>query len=325
MAKRDEPNRRALMTTAIKVHRAYRHEALMYRGPEGFVAAVEPFVREGIDLGQPVMVAVIEPRIALLRAALGPRADWVTFVDMAELGANPARIIPAWREFVEVHAAQGTPIRGVGEPVWAGRRNAEVLECQLHEALLNLAVAPDTPFWLVCPYDVDALEPAVIDEAHRSHPAIIDDDYRGSTSYGGAYHAGTMFGQGLPEPCGPFEYRVLTEGNSHDLGGWVFRHAAAAGLPVERAHRLSTAVQEISRGGLRDSEGDGLVRLWREDSSLVCEVKDRSVVADPMVGRRPPRYEGRRGRSIRRANELCDLVQIRSTSDGTAVRVHTWL
>ena len=149
------------MTTAIKVHRAYRHEALMYRGPDGFVAAVEPFVREGIDLGQPVMVAVIEPRIALLRAALGPRADWVTFVDMAELGANPARIIPAWREFVEVHASQGTAIRGVGEPVWAGRRHAEILECQLHEALLNLAVAPDTPFWLVCPYDVDALEPAV--------------------------------------------------------------------------------------------------------------------------------------------------------------------
>ena len=61
------------MTTATRAHRAYRHEALLYRGNEGFVAAVEPFVREGIDLGQPVMVAVIAQRIALLRAALGPR------------------------------------------------------------------------------------------------------------------------------------------------------------------------------------------------------------------------------------------------------------
>ncbi len=314
------------MTTATRAHRAYRHEALLYRGNEGFVAAVEPFVREGIDLGQPVMVAVIAERIALLRAALGPRADWVTFVDMAELGANPARIIPAWREFVEVHAPQGVPIRGVGEPVWAGRRAAEILECQLHEALLNLAVAPDTPLWLVCPYDLSSLDAEVIVEAHRSHPAVIDrNDYRGSTSYGGAYHAGAMFGQHLPEPCVPVEHRIVTESNCHELTGWLYLRAAAAGLSEDRADRLSAAVHEISRGGLRDGDGDGMVRLWRDGRALVCEVLDASVVSDPMVGRRPPRYEGRRGRSIRRANDLCDLVQIRSTSEGTAVRVYTWL
>ena len=198
------------MTTAIRAHRAYRHEALLYRGDGGFVAAVEPFVREGIDLGQPVMVAVIEPRIALLRAALGPRADWVTFVDMAELGANPAQdhssvarvrgsACAAGHCRSEVSASRCGPAGGA----------AEILECQLHEALLNLAVAPDTPALAGVPLRRGrAGLRRDHREAHRSHPAVIErDDYRGSTSYGGAYHAGAMFGQPLPEPCGLIEHR----------------------------------------------------------------------------------------------------------------------
>lgn len=73
-----------------------------------------------------------------------------------------------------------------GEPIWAGRRPAEILECQLHEALLNLAMDPDTPLCLLCPYDVGALAPEVIDEAAHSHPAIVDaHGYRVSRSYGG--------------------------------------------------------------------------------------------------------------------------------------------
>jgi hypothetical protein len=32
-----------------------------------------------------------------------------------------------------------------------------------------------------------------------------------------------------------------------------------------------------------------------------------------------------RERAIRLANELCDLVQIRSSATGTTVRVHSWL
>ena len=55
---------------------------------------------------------------------------------MAVLGHNPARIIPAWRDFADAHAG---PIRGIGEPIWPGRGADELVECQLHESLLNVA------------------------------------------------------------------------------------------------------------------------------------------------------------------------------------------
>ena len=45
-----------------------------------------------------------------------------------------------------------------------------MLECQLHEALLNVAVEPQIPFWLLCPYDAERLDDSVLAEAYRSHP-----------------------------------------------------------------------------------------------------------------------------------------------------------
>ena len=81
-----------------------------------------PFIRDGLAREEPVMVAVAQPRLRALQSALGPDADTVRFADMADLGANPARIIPAWREFTQQHAGPGRPVRGIGEPIWAGRR-----------------------------------------------------------------------------------------------------------------------------------------------------------------------------------------------------------
>ena len=98
------------------------------------------------------------------------RRHGCTSLDMAILGRNPAQIIPGWQEFLARHSGFGRPARGVGEPIWADRPAEEVLECQLHEALLNVAVDPEIPFWLMCPYDLDRLGDSVVAEAHRSHP-----------------------------------------------------------------------------------------------------------------------------------------------------------
>ena len=54
-------------------------------------------------------------------SALGDAARGVQFADMHQIGRNPARNIPAWRDFVDRNVAAGRGVRGIGEPIWAGR------------------------------------------------------------------------------------------------------------------------------------------------------------------------------------------------------------
>ena len=313
-------------SSPTKPHDSYRHEALLYRGMDEFVAGTVPFIREGLDADQPVMVAVIEPKIERLRAALGDLAERVVFIDMAALGGNPARIIPAWREFVDRYAAEGQPIRGIGEPIWAGRRAPEVLECQLHEALLNLAVDPDTPLWLRCPYDVSALEGDVLAEAERSHPVLVEEaSLTGSTLYGGIHHASASFDHELAEPT------VTVVTLAYDASGLpavrdvVAGRATLLGIDRDKASDLALAVHELATNSLRHGGGRGVLRVWQEPDALVCEVHDAGRVEDPLVGRRTPTAQQEGGRGVWMANQLCDLVQLRSSESGTTVRVLTWL
>src|SRR5437868_3363988 len=100
---------------------AFRHEALLYAGEDEFVERNAAFIREGVAADEPVLVVVDAAKIDLLREELGDDADpaVVQFADMADVGRNPARIIPAWREFVSQRAGERGAVRGIGEPIWA--------------------------------------------------------------------------------------------------------------------------------------------------------------------------------------------------------------
>jgi hypothetical protein len=117
----------------------FAHYAFFYRSQDEYAREVCSFVREGLAAAEPVLVAVPGRRLDLVRAALGPAAEAVSFADMAGLGRNPARIIPAIRRFTDSRRPRRT--RFVGEPVWAGRSAAETAEATRHEALINTALA----------------------------------------------------------------------------------------------------------------------------------------------------------------------------------------
>src|SRR5690242_18535527 len=112
--------------------RVFRHEALIYDGSQEYLAATVPYLQEGLEAGERMLVAAGPEQTALLRAELGTDANRIEFAEMREVGRNPASIIPLWRDFVD--AAGGAPIRGIGEPVWAARSRAALEECQRHES-----------------------------------------------------------------------------------------------------------------------------------------------------------------------------------------------
>ncbi len=164
-----------LMTVAPShPDQAFVHEAFLYRDSEEFLSGLLRFIRTGTEKGEPVFIVLPAEKIERLKDALGEDAGRVLFADMAEIGANPARIIAAWREFVDEYGAGGQPIRGIGEPIWAGRSDPELAECHRHESLLNLAFADTPSFRLLCPYDVSALDPKVVEEAGLEDPGSFE-------------------------------------------------------------------------------------------------------------------------------------------------------
>ena len=64
-----------------------------------------------------------------------------------------------------------------------------------------------------------------------------------------------------------------------------------------------------------------MLRIWQDDATVVCEVRDGGRIADPLADRRRPRLDQFGGRGLWMANQLCDLVQLRSLDDGCVVRV----
>ena len=135
----------------------FRHDALFYAGTQGFVTEVSAFIRDSVAEREPILVVVDEEKIELLRRELGGDPEGVRFADMLQLGRNPARIIPAWGDFVAEQAGSARRFRGIGEPIWAMRSASELVECARHEALLNLAFAGGRAWWLLCPYDTGSL------------------------------------------------------------------------------------------------------------------------------------------------------------------------
>jgi hypothetical protein len=312
-----------IQVSPARAEQSYRHEAFLWHDRDDFTDSLVPFVTDGLDAGEPVMVAVIEEHGEWLRESLGAKADDVKFFDMAELGRNPAKIIPAWQKFLDMDAGGDGPARGVGEPIWAGRGADELIECQVHEALLNVAVDPTIPFWLVCPYDVTGLEPAVIDEAYRSHPVVIEADaYRGSTSYAGRAHLEMMLGTELPTLVGEPTTIPFSRRNLGRLHAFLKLEGHVAGLTLRQAADLATVTSGLATDSLERGATSGTIRVWRQPRSVVCEVVDDTHLDDPLAGRRAPLVDG--ADALWAANQLCDLVQLRTTPTGTTIRVHAY-
>jgi anti-sigma regulatory factor (Ser/Thr protein kinase) len=297
----------------------FRHEALIYADADEFLDGTVPFLRGALEAGEPALVAVSQARMKLLEGELGDDGAEIRFADMEALGRNPARIIPFWREFVDEHG--GRPVSGIGEPVWPGRERHEIDECQRHETLLNVAFEGSPPVWsLLCPYDGSALGDEVLEQVDASHPHVARE---GLISASADYVKGVdCFSGELPgRPPLMVDIDFRRDGLAQ-VRRRVEGAAELARLPARSSADLVLAANELAANSVAHGGGAGTLRIWRDGERLVVEVEDRGLVEEPLVGRVRPELTQLGGRGLWLANQLCDLVQIRSGAHGTTVRLH---
>jgi anti-sigma regulatory factor (Ser/Thr protein kinase) len=303
----------------------FRHEAFFYSDADEFLAGTVPFIQQGLEADEAILVATPRAQLDPLSDALNGEGERIQFADMEELGRNPARIIPAWRDFLAEHMAGGRGLRGVGEPIWAGRSAAEVDECQRHESLLNLAFADERSFSLMCPYDSARLDDQVLAAAEHSHPVLFGPDrVSASATYAGP--TATPFA-GRLEPA-PTEAPSMAFNDVQTLAG-VRRYAAARaqaiGLNFQRIDDFVLVANELATNSLQHGHGKTEIRFWRDDDAVTCEVENEGRIDEPLAGRRRPSPDQLRGRGLWLVNQLSDLVQIRSGEWGSLVRAQMLL
>ncbi|GAB3968977.1 sensor histidine kinase [Actinoallomurus acanthiterrae] len=297
----------------------FSHRALLYRGEREYLTGTLPFVRSGLDAGEPVAVAVPGRRLELLRARLGAAAQRVRFVDMGVAGRNPGRIIPkVLRDFADAHP--GRRVRIVGEPIWRGRSAAEYPACAQHEALINHAFAGRTAT-IMCPYDAEELDRRVLEDAARTHPVLIE--------------------HGAERPSPDFDPEKIIEAYNDlepqsadaaaldfdadalgDVRVFATAEAARRGLAGDRLLDLELTVNELAANSVVHGGGHGTLRVWSRAGHVVCEISDAGRLRDPLAGRRPVGPDAHGGRGLLLVNQISDLVRMSRTADGTRIQVH---
>jgi anti-sigma regulatory factor (Ser/Thr protein kinase) len=306
------------MADEAVAHGGLIHLAFFYHDQAEYLRCIQAFAHDSLAHGEPLFVAVPGEKARLVRTQLGEDYGEVSYGDMAELGRNPGRVIPAILAFAEDHPGQR--VHYICEPVWPGRSASETCEATRHEALINLAFS-GTPVSIMCPYDAAGLTPAALLEARFTHPAVLQD--------GQPLDSADFAGPGLlppecdrPLPAAPSYAQVL--GYRTDLRpvrALVTAHASSAGLSPERAADLVLAVSEIAANTLRHTSGDGLLRVWHTEREILCQVDDHGWITDPLAGqRRQPADEPGHGLWV--VHQMCDLVQVRTGEAGTTVRLH---
>ncbi|MHA6765167.1 anti-sigma factor RsbA family regulatory protein [Streptacidiphilus sp. PAMC 29251] len=300
----------------------FRHELYAYEGESQFLRGALSFIDDARAGRELVLVAVAEPKERLLRAELegSGAATGVTFVDVAALGRNPGRLIPAWQEWITKRAGDGHAVRGISESSWDLRTPPETEELHYHERLLNLAFAQSPAWWLLCPYDSTLLDPAVLEAAGRCHPRALSDGVHGPNP---AFVDEPYAFADLSAPCDPSEELVFRTGELAAVRAKVTGCATEHGMDPARLRELLIAATEVASNSTKYGGGRGTLRTWVQDGTFVCEFHDAGYIENPLVGRVRPTVDQHGGRGLWLVQQLCDLVQIRSTPEGgTTVRLH---
>jgi AcrR family transcriptional regulator len=236
------------------------HEAFVYATNSECTDTLVPFLREGLDAGQPAVVVLTAEQTRALRDALGADAAGVTFFDAASWYRRPGAALLAWRAALDEKLRGGAEVvRAIGE-VQFGTEAGAVGRWIRYESLLDRALA-DRRAWVVCLYDRRTLPGHLVDEARRSHAFVsTGDGRRPSAEHYGAHEVGAelvAIEDAAPEPG------VVPE-DVASLRRAIVRPARAAGVPRDVVEDLVLAVRELGPGST--------VRTRQDADEWSCEV-----------------------------------------------------
>ena len=301
------------------------HRGLLYGSEEEFLAGTLPFIRDGLERGDPIRIATTDRNAGWLRAALGVDVRHVAFCDSSQRCRHPVRALAALHDVVQTVSAGGQRLRIIREPWWTACTPQESKEWARHESIVNAALALANAA-LVCAYDTCVVDPDVLDNVARTHPELVGN---GGSQPNPSYANPAVFNTEcnrsplpeLPPPTLWLRFRQLDQLAA--LRAFVTSHAIQTGAATQYVEQFVQAVDEVTTNAIQHGGGSGVLQIWADPQAMTCEVSDTGTgLGDPLAGYLPPGRIAVRGRGLWIARQFSDLIELHSDSAGTTVRLH---
>jgi anti-sigma regulatory factor (Ser/Thr protein kinase) len=302
------------------------HQGLLYGSEDEFLAGTVPFIRDGLERGDPIRIVTTDRNAGWLRAALGGDARDLAFCNSDQWYRHPVRALAAVHSVAQAASADEHRLRMIGEPSWVNRPELERREWARHESLINVALADAA---LVCTYDTRVVGPDVVAEVARTHPELV---VNGHSHPSPSYTDPAVFNAecnkfplpGLPPPILWLRFRQLDQ--LATLRTFVTSHAAQAGAAAPAVDQFVQAVDEVATNAIEHGGGSCVLQIWIDPHTISCEVSDTGAgLPDPLAGHLPPGCFTACGHGLWLARQFSDLVELHSDAAGTTVRLHLTL
>ncbi len=322
------------MTSAAPPASGLLHDALFYDNQDALLATAVPFVREGVECGEIVLLNTgVQPVNALLEALFAQEAKQgtVVFPDGPADDRPVARIDQFKRTLDRGLAGGVSAYRAIGH-IDLDRDRLPWPEWLRYEAVVN-RVFEKYPFHALCPYDTRAVAPKIITSMRQAHPWLVEESRRvRNPDYVEPVELVTRPDHVEPEDPlqhGPPDLELDDVTDLRSLRIDLYPVTIFTNLARAKVDDFVKAVGETAVNAWTHGQGPVRVRLWTSADKILCTVTDQGPgIADPLKGyarsigsattQSPSTHEGL---GMWAARQLCDILDYRRAHDGFTVRL----
>jgi anti-sigma regulatory factor (Ser/Thr protein kinase) len=266
---------------------ALRHNAYVYSSHDEYLALAVPFLKEGLAAREGAIVAHTKPGIAMMREALGPDAERVTFVDVSAAYTRPARTLAVYHRVYAEELQRAPRLRAVAD-VQFGPDPSEWDLWTGYEAVFNRSFG-HLPAWVLCSYNANGTPDPIIEGVWQTHPEVVDRD---TWSVSGLYEdPDRLLRRVTPPPEELTELRSIPGGrDAEECRERLAPELIAAGLGEGKTLEMLLAATEIATNAIQHGDGIKDVLVGRAQGRFVCEIVDHGPgFDDPAAGYLAPR------------------------------------
>ena len=306
----------------------FRHLALVDHGVEELLDTLAPLLRAAVARGDLAWAAVNDDTREALERRLGAAALALSFDDPGQPYSYSAQTTAARRaDRLRDVIGDGRAALILSDAATVGGPDPDSFAAELWnvvDASCNLALS-GLPVTLICLCDAERISDDAERFLHWNHPEL----FVGATPCPNPrYRAPAEVLASTPAPpapaLGPPSQEQLFANGTTTLRGiraWTKRHGLEAGLDPARIEGLVLAVGELVSNSLEHGAGHGRLSWWIRPGRVVAEIYDPGHMGTTTPGLRRPDLHSVRGRGVWLARQLCDVVHLWTTLDGTHARL----